>query len=259
MNQKVAWFSTFILISMTFMLGISCNRELALLTPVPPANTSTFTPTSTNTYTPTLSPTPGGGGGATPTPGGAVAFDTFDSGGAEGVYSDPQGAPLPAWLAAPWTPGGSTTTQAVTCQTVVSHNGTHSVMDIINFDPSSDLAELGLYSWDAWGGPINASAAANNYSFWVQANGPVTIANLFMCQSSCLPEIGNPGLNLAVPGDGLWHNFVVPIGSPVPPSPWIFQNGVAPWNNNPIVEVFFDMVGPPGAVTVYFDDIYFYP
>jgi hypothetical protein len=262
-----------LLITFSVLTSFSCNRQVALLTPAVPTatptstststSTRTFTPTKTYTNTPSAPTNTPSGPAPTATPtiaaSGGVTFESFDAGGAECCYSDPQAAPLPSWLAAPWTPGGSTTSQAVTCQTNVAHGGTHSMMDIINFDSSSDLAELGLYSWDAWGGAVNASSATNNYGFWAQASGPVSIANLFICNASCSPEIGWAGVNLLLPGDGQWHYYAVPLGSPNPPSPWAFVSGVAPWTNSSDVEVFFDMVGPPGPVTVYYDDIAFYP
>ena len=223
-----------------------------LTPPPPPTATPTFTSTATPTNTPTA--TPLGGGGATPTPSGAIMYESFDAGGAEGSYSNT--AP-PGWLANVFVQG--TTTEAITCVTSNSKSSSHSMECTINFDGSGDLAEVGIGSWSTWGSYINASTATNNYSFWVTSTGPVTIANLYICAPSCLPQILNAGINLAVPGDSQWHNFVVPIGSPTPPSPWVFNQGAAPWNNNAIVEVYFDMVGPPGPVVVNYDDIYFYP
>jgi hypothetical protein len=181
-------------------------------------------------------------------------FESFDAGGAEGSYTN--SAP-PNWLASIYVQG--TTTEALTCVNSTAQSASHSLEASINFDASSDLAEVGIASWSTWGGIINASAAGNQYSFWVRATGPVTIANLYLCQSSCFPEIGNLGVNLAVPGDSAWHNFVVPLGTGTPPAPWTFANGAPPWNNNPIAQVFFDVVGPPGNVVVNFDDMYFYP
>lgn len=258
------------LITFSAFVTVSCTRQVALLTPVAPTSTptstftSTFTKTSTPSFTYTYTPnaptnTPSGPAPTvTPTipASGGVTFDSFDAGGAEGSYTNT--AP-PSWLASSWTPGGSTTSQGITCQTNVSHSSSHAIMDVINFDASGDVAELGLYSWDAWGGAINAGTATNNYSFWAQASGPVSIANIFICNSGCLPEIGWTGVNLSLSPDNTWHYYAVPLGSPNPPAPWAFTSGVAPWTNSSNVEVFFDMVGSPGPVTVYYDDIAFYP
>ncbi|HVZ81240.1 MAG TPA: hypothetical protein VHE12_10675 [bacterium] len=253
MRRTLFILSTTILTGALFHSG--CSREMAALTPPPPPTaTPTFTSTSTPTHTPTATATTGGGGGATPTPSSAVMYESFDSGGAECCYSD---AAAPGWLASSYVQG--TTTEGVTCTTAQALSGTHSMECSIDFDASGDLAEVGIASWSTWGGTINASAATGYYSFWVSATGPVTIANLYICQSSCLPQILNPGINLAVPGDGQWHNFLVPIGSPTPPSPWVFNQGAAPWTQTGIVQVFFDMVGPAGPVVVHLDDIYFYP
>src|SRR6185295_8445054 len=128
---------------------------------------------------------------------------------------------------------------AVSCLNSISHAGTHGLQTSINFDASgTNIAELGVASWATWGGSVDASTATDSFSFWVQSSAPVTIANLYICEAGGVPEIGN-AVNLAIPGDGLWHQYTVPIAVPVPPSPWTFVQGAAPWNNNPLVAVFF--------------------
>lgn len=253
--MRRGFFLIVVIVLMGALFHSGCSRQEAALTPPPPPTaTPTFTSTSTSTSTPTATATSGGSPIATPTPSDAVMYENFDASGAEGSYTNNA---IPTWLANTFVLG--TTTEAITCVTSTAHAGSHSMECSINFDGSGDLAEVGIDSWSTWGGSINASSATNNYSFWVRATGPVTIANLYICQSSCLPQILNSGINLVVPGDSQWHNFVVPIGSPNPPSPWVFNQGAAPWTNSGIVQVFFDMVGPPGPVVVNYDDIYFYP
>src|SRR5581483_10525684 len=143
---------------MAWILNLSCSRQSAVLAP-PPTPTSTRTSTATLTATPSATATSTGAPVFTATPGGALAFNDFDSGGAECCYTN---AAIPSWLGATYVQG--TTTEAITLVSNVSLSAVHSMQSTIDFDGAGDLAEIGIYDWDNWGGTLDARAAGNELS-----------------------------------------------------------------------------------------------